>query len=443
MEMGIANCKLQIENCKLKTMAALDPVPVSPRICNLQFAICNLKSRPGVTLMEVLISTFVLAVGLLGLAALLPVGRMAIVETMKADRSGDCGRAALRNIKARRLLDPYPWPPMPADPGRLNALVPQWLRPDGSDGAKWLSDQWPVGSFVIDPLGVSYRLAANESVPKFGGVIDRFTLAVPPWMDRSDPRFAKYGRMFNKEEAEKLFLWSDDLGYELPEDMDARLRPAGAVPMGRPWPTEPPRVPNTQPLLTSDGRYSWMITATLAPGEATWRLDPNAPPVDYNPNNQSRSRTNWVDSPPRWQRYTVSIVVFFARDPVTDDKVFSIQQNNFQDAITLADGGRIAVAGGSVIIDGSLKGLSTKLKENDWIALAAPAVPGKGTPPACRWYRVVAIGDGPASDKTNLVLAGPDWPIPPALTMAVIPSGNVAGVYTTVLEVDKDLTWHR
>ena len=44
--------------------------------------------RSGITLLEVLISVFVLSVGLMGMAALLPVGRYAIVETGKADRAG-------------------------------------------------------------------------------------------------------------------------------------------------------------------------------------------------------------------------------------------------------------------------------------------------------------------------------------------------------------------
>jgi hypothetical protein len=48
---------------------------------------------------------FVLSVGLLGVAALIPVGRFAIVETAKADRSGACGRAALSEIKVRRMLE--------------------------------------------------------------------------------------------------------------------------------------------------------------------------------------------------------------------------------------------------------------------------------------------------------------------------------------------------
>ena len=62
--------------------------------------------RRGVSLMEVLIGTFVLSVGLLGLAALIPVGRFAIVETAKSDRAGACGRAALRDMQVCQMIYP-------------------------------------------------------------------------------------------------------------------------------------------------------------------------------------------------------------------------------------------------------------------------------------------------------------------------------------------------
>ena len=52
-------------------------------------------SRRGITLMEVLISIFVLSIGLLGVAAIIPLGQLALWETAKADRCGACGRAAM------------------------------------------------------------------------------------------------------------------------------------------------------------------------------------------------------------------------------------------------------------------------------------------------------------------------------------------------------------
>ena len=69
-----------------------------------------------------------LSVGLLGLAALMPIGRYTIGEAIKADHAGDCGRAALRDVIVRRMLDSNNW--------------------SGNAGN---------GAFVIDPLWASQR----------------------------------------------------------------------------------------------------------------------------------------------------------------------------------------------------------------------------------------------------------------------------------------------
>ena len=36
---------------------------------------------------------------------LLPIGKFAMTETEKSDRTGMCGRAGLRDVKVRRMLD--------------------------------------------------------------------------------------------------------------------------------------------------------------------------------------------------------------------------------------------------------------------------------------------------------------------------------------------------
>ena len=98
-------------------------------------------SRAGITLLEVLISIFVLSIGLLGVAALIPAGRFTIVETSKADRAGACGRAGLEEVKIREMADPT-----------------RWLYCGGSS----------VGnesySFVIDPLFVATELERTPPI---------------------------------------------------------------------------------------------------------------------------------------------------------------------------------------------------------------------------------------------------------------------------------------
>ena len=91
MKMGNANCKLQIANCKLKDAQH------GTRYSVIQ----NPKSKiqNGLTLLEVLIAIGVLSVGLLGVAALIPIGRFSVLETSKADRSADAGRAIARQVR--------------------------------------------------------------------------------------------------------------------------------------------------------------------------------------------------------------------------------------------------------------------------------------------------------------------------------------------------------
>ena len=162
--------------------------------------------------MEVLISVFVLSVGLLGLAALLPVGSFTILETVKADRAGDCGRAALRDVKVRRMLDSRYWS---ANPGN-------------------------VMSFIIDPWGV-----ANGATSPFAGYVPRVSLT-------------------NLANPQAAFLWPDDLEVSLPE----LQRPA--KPFGRsqiPPQTNPANGsimtnPDGTTMMMFAGDYSWFLSVT-------------------------------------------------------------------------------------------------------------------------------------------------------------------------------------
>ena len=136
-------------------------------ICNLHFSFCNrpyrlpaprslLRAHRGLTLIEVLASIGVLTIGLLSLAALLPVGQVTLFEAIKADRAGTCGRAAMRDVVVRRMLDFHNW----YDPYQ-NKFV---YDPSYNGGSNW-SKAWydqsgnPTAnlpaSFIIDPFGAT------------------------------------------------------------------------------------------------------------------------------------------------------------------------------------------------------------------------------------------------------------------------------------------------
>ena len=61
-------------------------------------------SRRGISLMEVLISVFILSIGLLGVAAMIPLGALSLRDTAKSDYTGACGRAGIHELEWRECL---------------------------------------------------------------------------------------------------------------------------------------------------------------------------------------------------------------------------------------------------------------------------------------------------------------------------------------------------
>ena len=126
-----------------KLVPAYWPSPLSPLPSPLSPSLSPSRTRRrGISLLEVLAAIGVLSVGLLGLAALLPIGIFTIGEATKADRAGQCGRAALRDIVVRRMLDSSYWTRKP----RQLAVVPHRSAgaepPSGPDGRERQVRQW-------------------------------------------------------------------------------------------------------------------------------------------------------------------------------------------------------------------------------------------------------------------------------------------------------------
>jgi len=375
--------------------------------------------RRGISLLEVLAAIGVLSIGLLGLAALLPVGRYTISEATKADRTGDCGRAAMRDVVVRRMLDYYNWydPHNPATgtPTTVDFANPKpqsWYDLNGNptvanppNAPNYSPNPLPP-AFIIDPLGVSSGITANFGGPSTN--TRRITLGVVQ-RDANGNMLVKNGNHFFVNQytsavASQLFVWPDDLIVNMPEDMTpprAAGRPISVDASGNPLP------------LTNKGDYSWFASVVPAPN---------------NP-----------------RRFTVSIVVCCKRDltatatvppaAVAERAVPILPVTNF------FDGG---VGGGSVQLQREINDIGSdnppagiNIKENDWVALCSTSGATSGL---CRWYRVGSIGD----NTSYLTLIGPNWTpsVDPNHPDKLVALGqSVLGVYTTTIDLDTDPTW--
>ena len=170
----------------------------------------------------------VLLVGLLGVAALIPIGKVAITETNKSDRTGMCGRAGIRDVKTRRMLDATAWSSTPTG-----------------------------NTFVLDPLGYAKGLSGTN----FGGTASS--------MQRIS---------LNNVVAEDVFRWQDELTFDSSTNPTSRPRPVVRDSKGNvgPYPSLPSENPQLVAPVTqqSDGHFTWLLTVTASPGEVqaglTW-----------------------------------------------------------------------------------------------------------------------------------------------------------------------------
>jgi hypothetical protein len=367
--------------------------------CPSSFILHPSSFRPGISLIEVLASIGVISIGLLGLASLLPVGLVSIFEATKSDRAGNCGRAAMREIVVRRMLDYHYW----YDPNGGFVWTANYK--GGSNYSKSWYDangnptlNMPP-SFILDPLGVASGGTSNLGSYPIPLVAPRITLASPT-----------SGQPYTPALADTIFRATDDIIATAPENMTPAQPPGRPVPM-------PGTLPNT---IASQGNYSWFASVTP-------------------------SRTNP-------SRFEVSVVVCYRRavNPMAEQAVpvkqfyDTIIKGAFVQGTNGVGGSFVAMCGGDVQLQTPVTwATGINIRENDWVALCNK----NGT---CRWYQVVAVGDDPTALNV-LTLSGPDWPYAtsngnstgPISTgdMLIALGQDVIGVYTTTVDVDTDATW--
>jgi hypothetical protein len=390
-----------------------------PPAYSLQPTACRPR-RPGISLLEVLISMFVLLFGLLGVASIFPVGNYYAGRGDQYDRGAALSEAAFAELESRGLLQPGAWI-YAADPPRVEAIVPSSATPPyPPNNPVFIQDQngtapgffnlidpdiLPGRAFVIDPLGASQGIAdadvfpyvafdgsspgpvPNTGMPSaweasqggpFGEIrwpIRRLTLKT------SDSTGSGFAFIASPQAvAETVFNLQDDLVTELPKENDR--------PGIQRWRTDTlgteDQSDDTLLARAYSGNYSWLATVVPANNDALPALQPSHPMYGS-------------------AMYEVAVAVFYKRviDPAANSERTIRATLN---------------PGGDLVLDSSdLTALELAIEDiraGQWIALAGYH-PNAGHM-LLKWYRLLSIDsedDVAATGQCRATLDGPDWPL--------------------------------
>jgi hypothetical protein len=414
------------------------------------------STRPGISLLEVLFSIFVIGIGLLGLAALVPIGHLQLVRGAIEDNKSALGQTGLREIKIRRLLSPSRW----------CSISPDWRDVSGQDAlmrdpqpagqpAQWWTGLTQLTANQIADLSIRDHAVDREVLLELRSnsafAIDPLLIAratgttsnsrFPANSSNGDPSMLRvtlreiYGtlaqtggttwRNQRQRLAEEIFMGPSDLSiaHEIPPGgIDEIAYQVGAS----------LDVRAALRRRAFQGEYSWMITVVREPGILD---DSNA--NEPNPSDHERP-------------VTVSVVVFLKRnlDP-NDSQREPLARIQFDGAgwgggdVTITD-----TAGGPVS-----QQVRERLRPGRWVMVFAQA-PGITNPDGAtgrtffRWYKLATVDSSQDPYAVTLqnpeifaTLHGPDWPSWMPTTATALVMDGVVGVYEEKMQFEQDSAW--
>jgi Tfp pilus assembly protein PilV len=379
--------------------------------------------RAGITLIEILVSLGVLAVGLVGVATMLPLALHQSREGVMEDRKAAAGRRAFREFQVRGMANPENWV------GDLG-IIPDQRGTHHVERAAYCLDPLGVAAATVDrslAASVAYfpADAAAASVP----VMARISLSAQP--GRGTLAAFRNGNLtpvpMSLWQAEEVFTQQDDLIFTAPEE--------DVLPPAQDW------LANGDVVVKrmSEGRYSWF--ATLLPDAAA----ANDPLQDL---------------------YHLSIVVTAERRPVVDipaELRYVAEGASSSDPgqiapVTVDFGGAeldrsdgilgVAYGGGDVTLKSPLP---IRPRLGQWLMLSQSWQQRVGdrtmTQFDFRWYRVVASDSADERDPQDssyrlpVTLRGADWQIRGPAWAVLVP--RVVAVYEKTIRLESSSLWTR
>lgn len=387
----------------------------------------NSNTRRGLSLLEILLSVFVLSVGLLGMLAVLPYAILQLSTVNRLDFASNCGRAALNEIKTRKFASDY-----------LTSFL------DPSDRTDYLTVGGnPVGllfrndrPFIVDPLLLEndgqYSDGNRVNWPGPNSTTNDFDLYFYPYGPFSSSSTSLYRITCQLTQpsinsgttsypprptlAQEIFYWDEDLNFAAPGS---------------------PTVNNPRPILMHNSanqpqslnNYSWFYMVTPIWAGQRRDDDDTANPVGIYVREKDVSG------------YNIDVVVFYNRSlPTVNDLSRDLSNSTYSDIVknrlnevqVNVTNMQIGMGGGSMTIEPMLGRTVEDLDmtETRWVLLSCqPKINDtpSDTTVVAKWYEVVGLGDI-NNGARELILAGPS--IPTANDYYVTIVKGVCGVFS-------------
>ncbi len=455
----LGNCKLQIANRKLQTFNLKFRGMRGPRSLSRAW-----PARSGLSLLEVLFAMFVTAVGIMGLAALVPLGGHYTQGGTQLDRAGAAGRAAQRQVEVMEMLRWENWLQR-RNNLFLNNPTP-WTGTDGTGG----NFSRPF-TFLIDPLyharnaDTSISNTDTEFFPHLNQAATNLPAIVMPRISltcsrrRSDPhpqinnfvldgvalppaspqrnQYIIPNTAMPLGQADSIFTLRDELSF--PENVKSLARPVIT-----------PINDNNTAAIGDDagtqvtGKYSWAAMVRPADAETAYRYP------------GSLATQPGALTPDDRREFHVSVIVFYGRDFSTAANAErQIDRDGDDPGTTANEGGSNNPADWhyAEFVGDDTIAMRTRdaagLAPNQWIMVsgARKAPPSPESNPGAPitdhyWYRITHIGKG-TPERVMLRVAGPRWnnslyqaSSVTGSTIWVTIVKNVVGVFERTVEVD-------